>query len=364
MSAGGSEPAGTVDPLTSRYTNLYRNRIIPRAQRYIESDPAEFFPGQTYADPSAQTLGSLAGIEGVAGANQLDVQSSQALGSTLGGDFLGASGQNLIQGAGGASSPYISSIGGFSGDQSPYMSDFANYQDGQNPHLQSMYSQGAENIKADVGSLFAGGGRYGSGAHQDMLTDNLSDFASNLYGSQYQSDMNRGLQAAQAGQSAFDASRNRGLQAATTQQQAFEQQAGRQLDAGATLGGLYGEERGRQMQGLGLAPQTAQMQYLDPQMLGQAGAGYEQIEQMGISEDVARHDFNQNQDLNQLQNWIALTSPQMGGAGIVPTQSSSGGLGGAAGGALMGSQLGSVIPGLGTGVGAVAGGVLGGLGLF
>lgn len=65
-----------------------------------------------------------------------------------------------------------------------------------NPWLSSTYDAAARQVTPRVNSLFEAGGRYGSGANQGVLGQNLSDLASNIYGTNYQNERTRQLAAA------------------------------------------------------------------------------------------------------------------------------------------------------------------------
>ncbi|HZC82390.1 MAG TPA: hypothetical protein VE222_11880, partial [Nitrospiraceae bacterium] len=65
-----------------------------------------------------------------------------------------------------------------------------------NPYLQSTYDAAARQVTPRVNSLFEAGGRYGSGAHQGVLGQNLSDLANNIYGTNYQNERTRQFAAA------------------------------------------------------------------------------------------------------------------------------------------------------------------------
>jgi len=71
------------------------------------------------------------------------------------------------------------------------------YMDG-NPYLDSMYGRAADKVNEGVSSMFSGAGRYGSGAHQDVMGQSLGDLASNMYGTAYQTERQNQLNAAQA----------------------------------------------------------------------------------------------------------------------------------------------------------------------
>ena len=65
-----------------------------------------------------------------------------------------------------------------------------------NPYLNQTYDAAARQITPRVNSLFEASGRYGSGAHQGVLGQNLSDLATNIYGGNYNSERARQFQAA------------------------------------------------------------------------------------------------------------------------------------------------------------------------
>src|SRR5260221_2618408 len=65
-----------------------------------------------------------------------------------------------------------------------------------NPYLAGTYDAAARQVTPRVNSLFEAGGRYGSGANQGVLGQNLADLASNIYGTNYQNERTRQLAAA------------------------------------------------------------------------------------------------------------------------------------------------------------------------
>lgn len=66
---------------------------------------------------------------------------------------------------------------------------------GPNPYLDDMYNTAAEKVAGSVNSNFSQAGRYGSGAHTEVLSQNLGDMASSMYGNAYSQDQNNRLQA-------------------------------------------------------------------------------------------------------------------------------------------------------------------------
>lgn len=55
-----------------------------------------------------------------------------------------------------------------------------------NPWLTATYNMAADQVGAGVDSRFSGAGRYGSGAHQGVLGQQLGNLATNIYGGNYQ----------------------------------------------------------------------------------------------------------------------------------------------------------------------------------
>ncbi len=65
----------------------------------------------------------------------------------------------------------------------------------ENPYLDRTFNQAARGVTDTVNSNFSAAGRYGSGAQTDVLSRNLGDLATNIYGGAYENDQNRRLQA-------------------------------------------------------------------------------------------------------------------------------------------------------------------------
>jgi hypothetical protein len=86
---------------------------------------------------------------------------------------------------------------------------------------------------------------------------------------------------------------------------------------GSAIGSLayqnYGDERNRMGQYAGMAPQLAAADYLDPQMMMQAGAQREAIAQQPITEAMARHDFSQSEPWQRAAQYQGLITGNYGG---------------------------------------------------
>lgn len=64
-----------------------------------------------------------------------------------------------------------------------------------NPYLDATYAKAADQVTNSVNSNFSQAGRYGSGAQTDVLSRNLGDLATNIYGGAYENDRGRQMQA-------------------------------------------------------------------------------------------------------------------------------------------------------------------------
>lgn len=93
-----------------------------------------------------------------------------------------------------------------------------------------------------------------------------------------------------------------------------EDNLGRSLGdlSNSIYGGNYQAERGRQMTAAGMAPEYAQSDYMDAQMLGNVGAQREAQAGRDLQDQVNRWDFNQNEEASRLGNYAALVQGNYG----------------------------------------------------
>ncbi len=130
-----------------------------------------------------------------------------------------------------------------------------------------------------------------------------------------------------------------------------------------TAGQLYGQERGRQMQAAGMAPQYAMTRFQNPQMLANVGAAREGLAQAQLSDEIARHNFEQNIQADKLAQYLGIVGGGFGSEGTSsqPIYRNVGAniLGGGMAGAGLGQAL-----GLGAGGTAATAGLGGLLSLF
>lgn len=137
------------------------------------------------------------------------------------------------------------------------------------------------------------------------------------------------------------------LAAAEQMSRAYESGAGRQLQSLNSANQAYNASRAQQLQALGMQPAYQQMDYTDLNNASAAGQARDQYAQQLINADIARHDFGQNAEWQNLSRYLAAINGGSPGASVTTT-GGGGGLGG----------LGSIFAGLG-GLGQLATGTRG-----
>lgn len=125
--------------------------------------------------------------------------------------------------------------------------------------IRPMINTFTDQVMPGLDSNFSGAGRYGSGAHALASSDAANQLAS------------------QVGDVAS--------------QMAYQN---------------YGDERQNQLRAMLFAPEMAAQDYKDISMLGLAGQGYDQYNQAKIDAAKAKYDYQQNADMQWIQNYIGL----------------------------------------------------------
>ena len=141
-----SDPWGPQQP--------YIKQIFSEAQRlYNDPTKPQYYPGQTFADPSQATLQGLAGAEARAQqGNPLVGQAQGEIGKTLSGEYL---------------RPDV------------------------NPYLQGVVESTKAAVLPGIDSRFIQAGRSGSGLHGRAVGEGLGSALGNLYNTMYQSERDR-----------------------------------------------------------------------------------------------------------------------------------------------------------------------------
>ncbi len=105
---------------------------------------------------------------------------------------------------------------------------------------------------------------------------------------------------------------------------AYESGADRQLNALNSGSQAYLANRGQQLQGLGMQPAYQQMGYTDLNAASAAGAQRDQLAQQQLNDQIARFDFGQNADWQNLSRYLASIQGGSPGATTSVTQSGNG----------------------------------------
>jgi hypothetical protein len=269
----GSQPtqqANTVIAEPSEFVKPYYEEALGQAQQLYQSDVPQYFPQATYTPFSGQTEAAL------------QLQEQRAL---AGSPLLGSSQQeiqNILSGQ------YLNPA--------------------TNPYLQQTFQRAAGDVQSQLGSMFAKGGRYGSAAMAETAGRTMGDIASQIYGS------------------------------------------------------AYNQERARQLQAAQLAPQMAQQDYADIAQLAQVGQAREGLQEAALADAMQRFQFEQQKPYTKLREYLASIGAPYAQQTVSqqPIYRNLGAnlLGGALGGAQLGS-LAQLSP-MGTLGAAGVGGLLGG----
>ncbi len=150
----------------------------------------------------------------------------------------------------------------------------------------------------------------------------------------------------------------------TNAHQTAQDTLGRTLgDLGTQIyGGNYQRERGRQLRATAAAPAYAAADYNDANQLLRTGMMREGYQGLELQDQMARHDFAQNEPLRRLDNYLQTVAGQGSFGGQTTTPMYRNPLTGVLGGAMAGSQIGGGLFGGGDwskGIGTAAGGLLG-----
>ena len=278
---GGRRNTQTIekaDPWSEAQT--YLKDIFGRAQGLANQGPSQYYPGQTFAPFTPEQL---------AGQDYLLSYASMLpgrLGTIYGAEQGMLSGQNLMTGA--MAAPLVQSAGTLSGlmqtADNPYLDRMVGRAMGsaERSFLDAMRGVRAETQAA--GQMIGDTG-YARGLDRasENLARSLEGIASGMYGSAYETD------------------RGRALEAARTAGQMF----GTGLETGAQ----------QQARALALAPSLTQLGMTPGQVMQDVGGQRQALIQQGINEAMARWDFAQNAPWETLQRYAGIIQgfPNMGG---------------------------------------------------
>jgi len=374
---GGTNTVQNADPWSG--VQPYLKEMFGNSSDMIGAGPMDQYGGQTYAGFNPLQLQGQQGQLDYA--NQMGGSLSQLFGAQsqmLGGqNQMMGSFQDPMMGAGGVYGDVMGrqsygdtwgSMGDTAATQAlagQYNQDPMSSQSGQNlaamqtpgknPYLDDMVGSALgqvsknfnENImgnilqEAQVSGQNIGDSGYLKNVKQggEAAMKQMGGIASGMYGNAYNQDMNRALQASQAGMGYEGQGASRGLQAAGMGA-GFEQQQGQAgiqsqqlLDqmrmsaaGGATSG--YGSGLGManqaQQAGMGMADQNYQMGLLPSQLYGQVGGQQQGMTQQGIDEAMERYYYPQESQ-QDMMDWYSGILSGAGGLGGSGSSKTSGG---------------------------------------
>lgn len=330
----------------------YLKDLYSQAGELYGQSPQGFFPGQTFAPQN--TLQQQAQQMGVERAQGLDTsQTLQGTSRLLEGQspLLGALSSPLqqvggtyeqIMGAGPSdiSAPQWSYTPG-TGEQS--LESMA--QGGANPYLDQNVRRAQESmadvfntkVLSNIRDQAQLSGQYG-GSRQDLiqrqgtqdLMEAMGNVGAQMYGSAYETDAARRLQASQALSGVQGQAQGMGLQYAglglegqRAAEAASQGRAGQALQAaGSTIGGVgQGQAQASKdiTMGLSMAPQAYQSQFIPSQILSGIGAEQQGYTQQGINEAMQRYYYPQQQQAQNLAQYTNI----LGGIGLPSSTNTS-----------------------------------------
>lgn len=293
---------------------------------YASDSGYQPYTGQTVASMTPDQANAIGGIRGMAYQGATGTPGVNAA-RGLAQDVIGSQGITPdIQGA----------IGGLGQTSGLYGGIYSDASGQTNPYLQAALDAQGRKIADQVNSTMSGAGRYGSGAHTNVLSRNLAEAADPILAQDYQNRQQTRLAAAQ------------GLGATQSQ-----------------IADLYGQGLTRAGQYSQLIPSLDEARYADLNKIMATGDWERDINQQNISAAVNLYNAQQARPWEQVArlNAIASGAGGLGGSQVttqpnlnVPVSGLQRGLGGALAGAGIG---GSIFGPAGAAIGGLGGGLLG-----
>jgi hypothetical protein len=241
-------------------------------------------------------------------------------------------GHNLIQNYG-LSHPQQTAAMNFGDVYGKYGDVYSDATGQENPYLLATIAANDRRISDRVNSSVSGAGRYGSGAHTDVLARSLAEAADPILMQDYQNRQQTRL-------------------GALSGQQGANTALGNLLQAGSDTAGKWAQ----------LLPTLNEAFYAPGEHLQNVGKFYQDREQQQLANDIALYNAQQAYPWEQLQRFQAAISGAgaQGGTKVTATTPyTPTTLQRVTGGALSGAGLGSIFGAPGAAIGAGAGGLLG-----
>jgi hypothetical protein len=302
--------------------------IMQKSQNLYTGDVGyQPYLGKTQAEISPKTQWAMDTVHDIASA---EPYGSKALQEARGLSKLMVQNGGLSQGQMGTVIPGMEKAAG------QFQSIYDDATGTENPYLQAILEANNRRISDKVNSGMSGAGRYGSGAHTDVLTRALAESANPILAEDYAARQNRRLQA------------NQGM-----------------LGAYGQMDDTYSGGLGRALQYAGMIPSLDAARYAGAERVGQLGAYEMGREQDEINSLIERWNLAESRPWEQLARYAGSIGGMGGLGGTQVTQRPSNAaplgqtvMGGALSGALLGSKF---FPGIGTLAGAGLGGLMGAL---
>jgi hypothetical protein len=358
QTSGTQTQTATKDPWSAQQP--YLQDIFAEANKaYNSGAGSQYFPGSTVVPFSPDTTAGMDQVRAAATQTPFGLSGAQNVTNTaLQGNQPNALGTLQTAAQGGMQNPFLSMLGQAANQNTTAgVNTLQQTANGSmlnaNPYLDQMFNTAARGVVDNANAQFSLGGRYGSGAHTDVLSRNLGDLAGSIYGTNYANERQNQLGAAnQLGAlQSSDLSRNlSGMGSlASFGQQGIANQLGAANDVNT-----YGLNQ--TAQGLGAAQGLSglqQYQNSGAQALLGLGSMEEGQAQQQIQDQINRWNFNQQAPWSTLGQYSGIIGGlgNLGGSTTSTMPTTSNPLMGAVGGASAGSALGPW--------GALAGGLAG-----
>lgn len=274
------------------------------AQNLFNSDiGTNYFPGNTSVPLSFDTSLALDAMrERALSGSPLNFAANEQLLNTIEGDFnnpANSFNENALSGQfnNGSENLFTPFLNEQSSPASSFFNDIAS---SSNPYLDRTFDLASRKISDQVNANFSKAGRFGSVAHQGKLTEDLSDFATDLFGGAFADNQNRRLNAARSIQDGFDNDNARRLNAARSINSIRDNNFNRRASAAQNLSNDFSTEKAQQMQAVLGAGNMAANDFNDIDRLAQVGQVNEAQSLRDLQAQIDKFNFFEQMPFNRL----------------------------------------------------------------
>ena len=284
------------------YALPHLTRVMTEGHNLFKQ-PRSFFPGKTYIDFSAPTLAGLGAGEAraVAGNPLIDKAQSAVSGAMnfanpASGYLQKATAGNFLN----PDSPYAS-LTGYTNPAAARLTETArgDFLNAGNPYLDAALQPVIDRVQGQ----YSRAGRLGSGANVGAITSALAP----AYAQNFEAERARQEAAKSALANIADNEARTRLAAMGGLTQAGQFERAQQAAAAGRLGDLANQQQLSRMAAAAMAPGTAAADYDDINRLVGYGAAREAKAGEALRDQMARHDFLQNEASQRLAEYAALT---------------------------------------------------------